>query len=109
MSLNAADYYWSWSDIHSSHWSKNIGPYFPSLKFILTLESFPSIDCTDAVKVRTCGSEEFRCSSSLCIPVSWQCDGEIDCPGGLDEWEQICSELELTNQDLTSSHFSRGQ
>ena len=57
------------------------------------------------MKVTTCGSEEFRCSSSLCIPLSWQCDGEIDCPGGLDEWEQICSELELTISGLDFISF----
>ena len=43
-------------------------------------------------RIKVCGEQEFRCDSGLCIPVSWQCDGEMDCPGGLDEWDQICSE-----------------
>ena len=29
--------------------------------------------------------------SGQCIPLDWQCDGEMDCPDGLDEWDNICS------------------
>ena len=41
--------------------------------------------------------EEFRCSSGLCIPIAWQCDGEVDCPSHsgkvdeLDEWDELCN------------------
>ena len=34
----------------------------------------------------------FRCTDGSCIPVIWQCDGEPECPDGLDEWDQLCSE-----------------
>ena len=72
----------------------------------LTVDSWqlPSIDCYDTEKVRVCGQQEFRCDSSKCIPLSWQCDGEIDCPGGLDEWEEICSEfvISILGHDLIS-------
>ena len=47
------------------------------------------------MKIKACGEEEFRCESGLCIPLKWQCDGEIDCPGGLDEWDQICGEFNI--------------
>ena len=39
-----------------------------------------------------CGPEELRCRSGQCVPVEWQCDGEMDCPEGLDEWDVLCSE-----------------
>ena len=29
--------------------------------------------------------------SGQCIPLDWQCDGEMDCPDGLNEWDNICS------------------
>ena len=32
-------------------------------------------------EISTCQTEEFRCSTGLCIPLAWQCDGEVDCPG----------------------------
>ena len=41
--------------------------------------------------MQTCSNEEFRCGSGQCIPLDWQCDGEQDCPEGLDEWDNLCS------------------
>ena len=39
----------------------------------------------------SCGESMFRCGPGLCIPSSWQCDGEKDCPvSGLDEWAALC-------------------
>ena len=37
--------------------------------------------------MRTCGLNEVSCGagSTLCIPVSWKCDGEKDCGNGEDE------------------------
>lgn len=37
--------------------------------------------------MRTCRLNEVSCGagSSLCIPVSWKCDGEKDCDNGEDE------------------------
>ena len=34
----------------------------------------------------------FRCTDGSCIPITWQCDGDPECPDGLDEWDQLCSE-----------------
>ena len=56
------------------------------------------------MKIKACGEEEFRCESGLCIPVKWQCDGEIDCPGGLDEWDQICGESDILITRPLSHH-----
>ena len=33
-----------------------------------------------------CTVTEFRCDSGLCIDLSQRCDGQIDCPGGIDEF-----------------------
>ena len=43
--------------------------------------------------MQTCSDEEFRCGSGQCIPLDWQCDGEQDCPEGLDEWDNLCSKF----------------
>ena len=32
-----------------------------------------------------CQSSEMQCGSGDCVPLSWQCDGEDDCPDGEDE------------------------
>ena len=46
------------------------------------------------LKVKTtCTPGDFRCTDGSCIPVLWQCDGEPECPDGLDEWDHLCSEL----------------
>merc|ERR550519_1982776 len=46
-------------------------------------------------------AEEFRCGSGLCIPISWQCDGEKDCPNdGLDEWDQLCRKEKCKEGDF---------
>ena len=39
----------------------------------------------------TCTPGDFRCTDGSCIPELWQCDGEPECPDGLDEWDQLCS------------------
>ena len=41
----------------------------------------------------TCTPGDFRCTDGSCIPVLWQCDGEPECPDGLDEWDHLCSEF----------------
>lgn len=35
---------------------------------------------------KLCDAEkEFKCRTGTCIPISWVCDGSIDCRGGVDE------------------------
>lgn len=34
-----------------------------------------------------CASHQFECATGQCIPFSWLCDGEPDCPDGSDENE----------------------
>ena len=36
-----------------------------------------------------CAPNEFPCSNGLCLPNSYKCDGDRDCPGGEDE--NLCS------------------
>ncbi|XP_013176221.1 PREDICTED: low-density lipoprotein receptor isoform X6 [Papilio xuthus] len=39
---------------------------------------------------RTCTSNEFRCKTGRCIPLSWRCDNEKDCSDGSDEEPGTC-------------------
>lgn len=32
-----------------------------------------------------CGTSTFRCGGNLCIPQSWVCDDQADCPNASDE------------------------
>ena len=48
-----------------------------------------------------CQADEFKCGTGVCVPLSWQCDGEKDCGDGLDEWEELCSKYSLV-KTLTS-------
>uniref|UniRef100_A0A2H1V0S3 SFRICE_030181 n=1 Tax=Spodoptera frugiperda TaxID=7108 RepID=A0A2H1V0S3_SPOFR len=41
---------------------------------------------------RTCTQSEFRCKTGRCIPLSWHCDNEKDCPDGSDEEPGTCSQ-----------------
>lgn len=36
-----------------------------------------------------CDANQFRCNDGLCIPASWQCDGDKDCSDHTDELECI--------------------
>lgn len=36
-------------------------------------------------EARNCSENEFRCNSGRCIPKSWSCDGDVDCPTKEDE------------------------
>ncbi|XP_047024157.1 low-density lipoprotein receptor isoform X2 [Helicoverpa zea] len=40
---------------------------------------------------RTCTQAEFRCKTGRCIPMSWHCDSEKDCPDGSDEDPSTCT------------------
>ncbi|XP_014362949.1 low-density lipoprotein receptor isoform X7 [Papilio machaon] len=40
---------------------------------------------------RTCTSNEFRCKTGRCIPLSWRCDNEKDCSDGSDEEPGTCT------------------
>ncbi|EZA59257.1 Very low-density lipoprotein receptor [Ooceraea biroi] len=37
-----------------------------------------------------CKDTDFKCTNGRCIPNIWQCDGDRDCPDGVDEDPAIC-------------------
>lgn len=42
-----------------------------------------------------CKDTDFKCTNGRCIPSIWQCDGDRDCPDGVDEDPIVCSKLYL--------------
>jgi len=42
-----------------------------------------------------CKDTDFKCTNGRCIPNIWQCDGDRDCPDGVDEDPAICSKLQF--------------
>lgn len=42
-----------------------------------------------------CEDNQFRCNDGLCIPASWQCDGDKDCSDDSDELECIGESMGL--------------
>lgn len=53
-----------------------------------------SADCVN----KECPREKFKCSSGICIPQVWVCDGDQDCLDGLDEHD--CNTRNCTNNDF---------
>lgn len=41
-----------------------------------------------------CKDTEFKCTNGRCIPNIWHCDGDRDCPDGVDEDPAFCSKLQ---------------
>ena len=54
-----------------------------------------------------CGSSQFQCEEGNCIPSSWACDYDHDCPDGSDEDPSICpgKSSPFLLQNLTSDRF----
>jgi len=45
---------------------------------------------------RECPSNSFRCPNHRCIPATWHCDGDEDCPDGADEPKEYCGSEKKT-------------
>lgn len=54
------------------------------LSHIFKKKKLIKLDEAECLK-RDCPRNEFKCKTGRCIPVTWKCDGEIDCTGGEDE------------------------
>ncbi|XP_047024161.1 low-density lipoprotein receptor isoform X3 [Helicoverpa zea] len=50
---------------------------------------------------RTCTQAEFRCKTGRCIPMSWHCDSEKDCPDGSDEDPSTCKVKSCGPEEFT--------
>ena len=48
---------------------------------------------------------EFQCKT-MCIPLSWKCDEEIDCPGGEDENMCQCKLVALEVKNVSHISFT---
>ncbi len=71
-------------------------------KFILKRNTlFP---CTDGSHIEECKDFEcnrmFKCPNFYCVPLSYVCDGKLDCPFGSDEQIDICK-----NENACPNHF----
>jgi hypothetical protein len=55
-----------------------------------------------SVIAKVCTNDQFRCDNNTkCIPITWQCDGDVDCDDHTDE-SINCTNI---NQDCTSTEF----
>ena len=58
----------------------------------MVLNSFPVVNVENLyINRNTVKYLTYFHISGQCIPLDWQCDGEIDCIDKLDEWDNICS------------------
>lgn len=46
---------------------------------------------SDLVFTKICASNQFQCNNGNCVPLTWVCDGVLDCVDGEDEEDQNCS------------------
>nr|XP_027228876.1 low-density lipoprotein receptor-like [Penaeus vannamei] len=50
-----------------------------------------SLNVTRVMEYVTCSPDKFECpNKEKCIPLSWCCDGTVDCDDGSDEAPDIC-------------------
>ena len=60
-----------------------------AMEFMIVLVTLTKRIVLLVVGSRTCKSNEFQCSPPgsrlICIPLSWKCDGHVDCENGADE------------------------
>lgn len=75
------------------------------------LKLSPSLSlCTSSdeknCKTKECFVNEFRCpTSGRCIPYSWLCDSEKDCPDGSDEGEKASCDVMPKSNSCDPTYF----
>lgn len=56
-------------------------------------------------KTKECFVNEFRCPNGRCIPFSWLCDSEKDCPDGSDEGEKASCDVSTLSNSCDPTYF----
>uniref|UniRef100_A0AAX7W6Y2 Uncharacterized protein n=1 Tax=Astatotilapia calliptera TaxID=8154 RepID=A0AAX7W6Y2_ASTCA len=51
-----------------------------------------------------CAGNQFQCKNKRCIPVSWHCDGIVDCTDGSDEDAETCSQKTCKPGEFTCAN-----
>ncbi|XP_030852434.1 low-density lipoprotein receptor-related protein 8-like [Strongylocentrotus purpuratus] len=59
--------------------------YFGLLVLLLQLDPAISSDASERQTGEDCLVDKFTCNDTVCIPISWRCDGLVDCDDELDE------------------------
>ncbi|XP_065574873.1 uncharacterized protein LOC136036510 isoform X1 [Artemia franciscana] len=81
----------------------------PSLRLaqVFRCEQFPDssdpemcLNLATGGSTDSCASNEFQCNDGSCIPESWSCDGNRDCPNGEDEALGQCGAVPCSESEF---------
>ncbi|XP_064610272.1 low-density lipoprotein receptor-related protein 4-like [Liolophura sinensis] len=61
-----------------------------------TTEASTSAPAVTTSSPNSCTADHFSCGDQRCIPQRWRCDGDKDCPSGLDEKDCVASTCQVT-------------
>ncbi|VDM95303.1 unnamed protein product, partial [Onchocerca ochengi] len=62
-----------------------ISKIFIPVAFFIFLTLVESPEAVTPSAIKECSDNQFKCNNDKCIPLSWRCDGDEDCPEGEDE------------------------
>ncbi|KAK6105057.1 Low-density lipoprotein receptor domain class A family protein [Brugia pahangi] len=66
--------------------SKSSPKMFISIAFFIFVTLVGFLEGTETTGSKECSEDnQYKCSNGKCIPLSWRCDGDEDCPEGDDE------------------------
>ncbi|EFN77254.1 Very low-density lipoprotein receptor [Harpegnathos saltator] len=68
--------------------------------FVTGAVDHPHMNISDT---QECKESEFKCTNGRCIPNIWHCDGDRDCPDGVDEDPAVCRTVPCSETEFQCS------